>query len=189
MNSFTWSKAEDNGAADARYQQKDQPRQKGARQDPGQDARPDQPDRFGRRPVLILAMLAFGINAGVGRRERRVVRAVGSSFAGVDVVTVDPTRPLRDSGGVFLEINTTPGIHHHYLSEDDRRLWEWVAPSDPHPIASARFTSPHPAKVISPARLPPNAQPLSLTLAAKGARDVDIHHGVAQPRTQPAPLG
>jgi hypothetical protein len=38
-----------NGAADARYQQKDQPRQKGARQDPGQDARPDQPDRFGRR--------------------------------------------------------------------------------------------------------------------------------------------
>ena len=38
-----------NGAADPRYQQKDQSRQKDVRQDPRQDARPDQPDRFGRR--------------------------------------------------------------------------------------------------------------------------------------------
>ena len=37
-----------NGAADPRYQSKDQPR-KDARQDPRQDGRPDQPERFGRR--------------------------------------------------------------------------------------------------------------------------------------------
>ncbi len=41
-----------NGAADPRYQSKDQPRKdarKDARQDPRQDGRPDQPERFGRR--------------------------------------------------------------------------------------------------------------------------------------------
>jgi len=37
-----------NGAADPRYQSKDQPR-KDARQDPRQDGRPDQPERLGRR--------------------------------------------------------------------------------------------------------------------------------------------
>ena len=42
-----------NGAADPRYQQKEQSRQKDARQDPRQDARPDQSDRFGRRQQPI----------------------------------------------------------------------------------------------------------------------------------------
>lgn len=48
---------------------------------------------------------------------RRVVRAVGAELAGVDVLTNDPTVSLAKSGGVFLEINTTPGIHHHYHTE------------------------------------------------------------------------
>jgi len=43
-----------------------------------------------------------------------VVSGLGSRFAGVDFLTNDPGVPLRASGGVFLEINTTPGIHHHY---------------------------------------------------------------------------
>lgn len=55
-----------------------------------------------------------------------VVRALGSRFAGVDVLTNDPAAPLRESGGVFLEINTTPGIHHHYTTPEDRRT---------HPVA------------------------------------------------------
>ena len=41
-----------NGAADPRYQSKDQPKKdarKDARQDPRQDGRPDQPERLGRR--------------------------------------------------------------------------------------------------------------------------------------------
>ena len=50
----------------------------------------------------------------------RVVRALGSEFAGVDVLTNDPTVSLAESGGVFLEINTTPGIHHHYHTERER---------------------------------------------------------------------
>jgi hypothetical protein len=36
-------------------------------------------------------------------------------------MTNDPARNLESSGGVFLEINTTPGIHHHYLTDRDQR--------------------------------------------------------------------
>ncbi len=43
-----------------------------------------------------------------------VVRDIGSRLAGVDVLTNDPGVPLERSGGVFLELNTTPGLHHHY---------------------------------------------------------------------------
>ncbi len=42
-----------------------------------------------------------------------VLEAIGSRFAGIDLLTNDPTRSLVESGGVFLEINTTPGLHHH----------------------------------------------------------------------------
>lgn len=47
------------------------------------------------------------------REVKPIVSAVGSELASVDLLTNDPTRPLAESGGVFLEINTTPGIHHH----------------------------------------------------------------------------
>ena len=42
-----------------------------------------------------------------------LLAAVGSRFAGIDLLTNDPTRSLAESGGVFLEVNTTPGLHHH----------------------------------------------------------------------------
>lgn len=44
----------------------------------------------------------------------RACAAIGSRFAGVDVICFDPTRPLADTGGVIVEVNTTPGLHHHY---------------------------------------------------------------------------
>jgi cyanophycin synthetase len=44
----------------------------------------------------------------------RAVRAIGSRFAGVDIITLDPSQPLERSGGAINEINTTPGLHHHY---------------------------------------------------------------------------
>lgn len=49
--------------------------------------------------------------------ERLAARAaciLGSRFAGVDLITLDPTLPLDKTGGVINEINTTPGLHHHY---------------------------------------------------------------------------
>jgi cyanophycin synthetase len=55
----------------------------------------------------------------LAREGQRVVEALGSEFAGVDVITTDPATSLRESGGAFIEINTTPGIHHHYVAAGD----------------------------------------------------------------------
>ncbi len=52
----------------------------------------------------------------------RVVAALGTEFAGIDLVCNDLRRPLAESGGTFLEINTTPGIHHHYITEEDHTV-------------------------------------------------------------------
>jgi D-alanine-D-alanine ligase-like ATP-grasp enzyme len=37
-----------------------------------------------------------------------------SRFVGVDFITVDASQPLEKTGGVINEVNTTPGLHHHY---------------------------------------------------------------------------
>ena len=70
----------------------------------------------------------------------RVVRALGSRLAGVDIITTDVSVPLAVTGGAFLELNTTPGIHHHYQTEADRRS---------HPVAVAVLES-----LLSAARIP-----------------------------------
>jgi cyanophycin synthetase len=44
--------------------------------------------------------------------------AVGVRLAGIDVITPDPSVPLAESGGVILEVNTTPSYHHHYHKRD-----------------------------------------------------------------------
>jgi cyanophycin synthetase len=44
--------------------------------------------------------------------------AVGARLAGIDVMTPDPSIPLAESGGVILEVNTTPSYHHHYYKRD-----------------------------------------------------------------------
>jgi cyanophycin synthetase len=41
-------------------------------------------------------------------------KILNSRLVGVDFITVDPTVPLDKSGGVINEVNTTPGLHHHY---------------------------------------------------------------------------
>jgi cyanophycin synthetase len=48
----------------------------------------------------------------------RAARLVGARLAGVDVITPDPSVPLVEAGGVILEVNTTPGYHHHYHKKD-----------------------------------------------------------------------
>jgi glutathione synthase/RimK-type ligase-like ATP-grasp enzyme len=42
---------------------------------------------------------------------------VGTRLAGIDVITTDPGVPLGESGGVILEVNATPGYHHHYTRD------------------------------------------------------------------------
>jgi cyanophycin synthetase len=46
------------------------------------------------------------------------MRLSGLRLAGVDVLTADPTRSLRASGGVILEVNTPPGYFWHYHKRD-----------------------------------------------------------------------
>lgn len=41
-------------------------------------------------------------------------KIVRSEFLGVDVITANPSIPLKESGGVINEVNTTPALHHHY---------------------------------------------------------------------------
>jgi cyanophycin synthetase len=44
----------------------------------------------------------------------RAAAVVGANLAGIDVLTTDPGTPLEQSGGVILEVNTTPGYYYHY---------------------------------------------------------------------------
>jgi len=53
---------------------------------------------------------------------RLIAAGFGSRFAGVDFVTPDPEKSLSACGGVFLELNTTPGIHHHDVEPKVRPL-------------------------------------------------------------------
>jgi D-alanine-D-alanine ligase-like ATP-grasp enzyme len=55
----------------------------------------------------------------IRQNAERAALLVGSEFLGVDIITPDPTVPLRQSGGVINEVNTTPALHHHYESTRD----------------------------------------------------------------------
>ena len=48
------------------------------------------------------------------------VSRIGARLAGVDVVTTDISRSLSETGGVILEVNTTPGFHYHYRNRSGR---------------------------------------------------------------------
>lgn len=50
---------------------------------------------------------------------RRAAVVTGVRLAGVDIITTAPDRSLEDSGGVILEVNTTPGLHFHYHKRGD----------------------------------------------------------------------
>jgi len=44
-----------------------------------------------------------------------LVKDLGVAFAGLDILCRDIALPLSPDNGVISEINTTPGLHHHYL--------------------------------------------------------------------------
>ena len=51
----------------------------------------------------------------ISRVSELAAGLLNSRFAGIDVITLDPNLPLRVTGGIVNEINTNPGLHHHYL--------------------------------------------------------------------------
>ena len=64
----------------------------------------------------------------IKEEARAGVEAVGLRLAGVDVITPDPTRPLREVGGVINEVNGRPGLHHHYLVADQEQATRVAVP-------------------------------------------------------------
>jgi D-alanine-D-alanine ligase-like ATP-grasp enzyme len=48
----------------------------------------------------------------------RAAGLAGVRLAGVDIITRDPGKPLEQSGGVFLEVNSPPGYFWHYHKKD-----------------------------------------------------------------------
>jgi hypothetical protein len=59
---------------------------------------------------------------------RRAVAAVGVRVAGVDLITQDPSRPLRATGGIINEVNGTPGLHRHYQVADRENVLPVAVP-------------------------------------------------------------
>jgi cyanophycin synthetase len=54
-----------------------------------------------------------GLSPALVEAAARAAAAVGARLAGVDVITRDASRPLEETGGVVLEVNTCPGHHVH----------------------------------------------------------------------------
>jgi cyanophycin synthetase len=52
----------------------------------------------------------------LARTGAEAAATVGLRFAGVDVITSDPTVALRESGGAILEVNHGPGLYYHYMN-------------------------------------------------------------------------
>jgi predicted ATP-grasp superfamily ATP-dependent carboligase/alpha-beta hydrolase superfamily lysophospholipase len=59
---------------------------------------------------------------------RAAQSAVGLRLAGVDVITSDPARPLRETGGVVNEVNGAPALHRHYLVAEAQRATRVAIP-------------------------------------------------------------
>ena len=56
------------------------------------------------------------------------VASLGVRLAGVDLIAPDPKLSLHESGGVLVEVNGTPGLHHHYLVADRDRATRIAVP-------------------------------------------------------------
>ncbi len=59
---------------------------------------------------------------------RRIVTELGVQFAGLDLLCRDISVPLDGGNGYINEVNTTPGIHHHYLVSEPRTAAPVAAP-------------------------------------------------------------
>jgi len=55
------------------------------------------------------------IHTDIADTCQELVRKLGARFVGVDLICKDITQPFDPENCRISEINTTPGIHHHYL--------------------------------------------------------------------------
>jgi len=69
-----------------------------------------------RREELLTAYDADAtalLGPAVREAAERAARAVRAELVGVDLITTDPARPLAETGGRIVELNSAPGLHHH----------------------------------------------------------------------------
>jgi cyanophycin synthetase len=69
--------------------------------------------------ALVSRSVRESVSAEVVSTGARAAGALGARLAGVDIISPDITRPLETTGGVVSEVNTTPGLHWHYLVAPD----------------------------------------------------------------------
>jgi cyanophycin synthetase len=63
------------------------------------------------------------VHPSVIQASSRAISILGLKLAGVDIIAPDLGVPFEESGGFIGEINTTPGLHHHYLiAEEEKRV-------------------------------------------------------------------
>ncbi len=55
------------------------------------------------------------VHSDIERKCGELVRKLGAKFVGVDLICKDISQPLVSENCRISEINTTPGLHHHYL--------------------------------------------------------------------------
>ncbi|HKC46053.1 MAG TPA: hypothetical protein VKB63_00525 [Gemmatimonadales bacterium] len=54
------------------------------------------------------------IGAALRDEGARAAATLGVSLAAIDVITPNPRVSLGEANGVIIEVNSTPGLHHHY---------------------------------------------------------------------------
>jgi len=59
------------------------------------------------------------VHPAVRAAAEQCAAVVRSDLVGVDIITTDIDKPLKESGGVINEVNTTPALHHHYDEENE----------------------------------------------------------------------
>jgi LDH2 family malate/lactate/ureidoglycolate dehydrogenase/D-alanine-D-alanine ligase-like ATP-grasp enzyme len=59
------------------------------------------------------------VHPAIARMGARLVSQLGLEFVGLDLMATDIGAPLEEGGGALIEINTTPGLHHHALVAGD----------------------------------------------------------------------
>ena len=68
------------------------------------------------------------ISGALAEQAVRAAEIVGLRVAGVDVITPDLGSALEAAGGVVLEVNGEPGLHHHYQVAEPERATRVAVP-------------------------------------------------------------
>lgn len=81
------------------------------------------------------------------RYGAEIARMFKLELVGVDLITPDVSKPLEAVGGVINEINTNPGIHHHYLINNPaegvpvaQKIIEYIFAKTSQPTPTIRYT-------------------------------------------------